>query len=535
MRKWLSSCVKEQPEVRNALSDSVKLILEYQDAANPSAYSEPGRRFLSTELTWFRPGWVLFIIISAVTGILFSWLMPSYDKAGEWAILAVRITIPTFTIGLSLVALSRTISESGRFAGEYLNDACKTRLFCCLTLVAVLCGLVGRFLSTIEWVPNFLTVGICAISIGTSVNSLAMLAFVILETIRCSIPSELIKVVSRYAARKLTYGFVNDSYFKLFRCQYGVYLEKWCVGRNIHPPSQYYGHYFKSSLYSGNGDNDVKIELDGSEKGQDVYKDYDLKRLAKLDKYLKKKKAELYLSSPDYESEQKGLGVLSYTNTKQHEEIRSEVYRKGRKVIKWRKYKYLENDDDFWDSQVSKLDEAIKLAIEKKDPIQVKAYLDAVNVPLTVLRQVRKRHKVVRDAYGEYVRRAYQLLSLYLNALEMPYKVRESIWEEAKKILQEMDYHTMELYTWLVQRIYNFIEDNSEDLHEMRGQFGGFYEFASGWLEKSDVKETEDINKMRLVLHKGLTEWILVAIEKNDEELVEQLCEAGKNIVFGEE
>jgi len=137
-----------------------------------------------------------------------------------------------------------------------------------------------------------------------------MLAFVILKTMRCSLPSESIKVTSRYAARKLTYGYVNDSYVILFRNQQKDYLEKWCAGKVIHPPSQYYGHYLKSNLHSGNGDNDVEIELDGHKSGQDVYKDYDLKGLEKLEKYLKENNAKLYLSSPVYESERKIFGHL---------------------------------------------------------------------------------------------------------------------------------------------------------------------------------------------------------------------------------
>lgn len=354
MRKWLSSYVVEQPEVKGALSDLEKLIRLYKDAAHPSAYREAKRRFLSTELAWFRPGWKLFAVVSVVcgvAGIVFSYLTPSYDKAGEWAILAIRISVPTFTIGISLVALSRTISETGRFAGEYLNDACRTPLFCCLTLIAVLCGLVGRFVSTIEWVPNFLTMGVCAISVGTSMNSLAMLAFVILETIRCSIPTESIRVVSKYAARKLTYGYLNDCYAKLFRYQYNNHLQEWCIAKATHGPSHYYEHYLQSSLYSGKGDNDVRIEIDGGIARQDLYKDYDLKGLEKLDRYLKRNDAEFYLSSTDYGSEGRAVGILRCVNVKKNERVKEVVQEGFKKLMKWRICEFLENDDDFWDSQ----------------------------------------------------------------------------------------------------------------------------------------------------------------------------------------
>jgi len=553
MAKWLSSCVKEQPKIREALSDLAVNIREYEDAAKPSAYRETGGGFWSPKLTLFRPGWPLFAIVSilyGILGVISSQLVPNY-RAGEWANLALTVSIPVFVIGISLVTFARSISESITFAGEYLNDSCRTPWFCCLTLVTVLCGLIGRFLSTLEWFPNVVTVGLCAASVGAAINCLAMLAFVILETMRCSVPNESIRVASRYAARKLTYGYVNDSYVTLFQNQQKDYLEKWCAGKTIHPPSQYYGHYLRSSINSGKGDNDVEIELDGHKWERYVYKDYDLQGLEKLEKYLKENIAKLYLSSPFYEGERKVLGILSCANAKQNERLQSKVYKMGGNAIRRQKSKFSEKDEDFWDSQESKLNEAIKRAVDKADPIQIKAYLDSVNVPLSVLRKVRRKHKVIRDAYGEHVERGYQFLKLYLKALheifvmkESDYifmlarVVRNSVWEETKNILRDMDYHTMELYTWLVRQMYALIQDEEEKgkkLREMRGQFGGFYEFASGWLEDSKSKNAEDVNKMRLVLHEGLTKWLLTAIRKKDFELIEQLCDAGRRIVFGRE
>jgi len=52
-------------------------------------------------------------------------------------------------------------------------------------------------------------------------------------------------------------------------------------------------------------------------------------------------------------------------------------------------------------------------------------------------------------------------------------------------------------------------------------------------MDGNKSKDAEDVNKMRLVLHEGLTKWLLAAIEKKDVELIEQLCNAGRKIVFG--
>ena len=552
MGEWLSSCVKEQPEVREALSDLADKILEYKDAAKPSACRETGGSFWSPELTLFRPGWKLFTVISVgcgVAGIIFSLLVPTC-RAGAWADLALKVSIPLFVIGISLVSLARSISESRKFAGEYLNDSCRTPWFCCLTLVAVLCGIVGHFVATIENIPNVVIVGICMASVGAAINCLAMLAFVVRETIRCSVPSESVGVVSRYAARKLTWGYLKEAYIKFLGAEHRDYLEKWCAGNAIHPPSKYYGHYFRSSLHSGNGDNDAEIELEGHKLGQGLYKDYDLKGLAKLDKYLKKNNAELYLSSPEYESERKILGILSCVNVKQNERMQIVVRGKGRKAIKWQKYNFSEEHAEFWESHLSALETVLCVAIKNGEPDQVGKYLNVALKPLSVLRAL-IGYKIISDADDSVRWRSYEFIRFYMKAIReilkiresdhvfgLAHEVRNSVWEETKNLLRDMDYRTMELFTWLVQQVYALIqneEENGKKLRDMRAQFGGFYEFADGWMGDRESKNIEDVNKMRLVLHEGLSKWLLAAIEKKDIELIEQLCDAGRRIVFGRE
>lgn len=554
MAEWISACIKTQPKVGDALRDLTKKIREYEDAAKPSSYTGSRGGFWRAELAIFRPGWKHLAGIGigcGIGGITFYLLRQSYE-AGAWAELALTVTVPVFVLGVSVAMLARSMSESGRFAVEYLDESCRMKWFCCLTLLAVLAAFVGRFLCTIEWVSNVVTVGLCAAALGAAIDCLAMLAFVVRETIRCSVPNESIRVVSKYAARKLCYGHLKEVYIKLFQTQYGDYLEKWCVGRAIHPPSQYYVHYFRSNLHSGEGNNDCKIELDRCKSGHNVYKDYDLEGLTELDKYLKDNDAELYLSSPVYESEKGVLGILSSKNVRQKERLQIGVSKRGRKVVRLKKLVVVEEDEDFWDSQQSKLNEAVERAVDRADAIQLRAYLDAVNTPLSVLRDVRG-HKVVRDAYGEYVQRGHGFLRLYLRALheilvrsesepkhrvEDAYKllrvVRNSVWEETKKILRDIDYHTMELFTWLAPQMYKVIQDAGDEgkaLRKMRAQFGGFYEFAGGWLEDSKRGEAKDIDKMRLVLHEGLTNWLLMVMK--DIELLEQLCDAGQQIVFG--
>ncbi len=212
MAKWLSSCVEKQAKVGDALTDLADKIRKHEDAAKPAACRNTEGGFRDPELEFFRPEWKLFTGITVVCGLAgagFS-LLVSSNEAGTWADMALGVTVPVFVLGISLVAVARSMSESGRFAVEYLGEACRMELFCCLTLLAVLVGLVGRFLHTLEWFPDAVKVATCAASVGAAIDCLAMLAFAVLETIRCSSPSKSIGVVSKYAARKLNYAYLKD-------------------------------------------------------------------------------------------------------------------------------------------------------------------------------------------------------------------------------------------------------------------------------------------------------------------------------------
>ena len=111
-----------------------------------------------------------------------------------------------------------------------------------------------------------------------------------------------------------------------------------------------------------------------------------------------------------------------------------------------------------------------------------------------------------------------------------------SVWEETRDVLKAVDYHTMELFTRLVSQMYRTIHDAGEKadpLREMCTQFGGFYTFAEDWLEDNTSASPVEIEKMRCVLHDGLTKWLLMVLEKPEErELVRQLCDAARGLVF---
>jgi len=400
---------------------------------------------------------------------------------------------------------------------------------------------------------------VAAGSVGAGIASFAMLAFVIRETIRCLVPSQAVKIVSGFAAAKLCCAYLNEVYIRLLQSQYNAYLEKWCVEhcKAIHPPSQYYGYFFRSSLGSDRRSDSCEIALEPPPSGDaSLYKDLHLGGLEELEKYLSENNAELYLSSPEYESERATLGMLSSPDVATNARLRAAVESMGNRAVRFRSLPFAEEGDEFWESQHSALAQAIQRAVERVDPVQVRAYLDAVNKPLRVLRKTRQ-HRVVRDAYGEYIRRGYDFLRLYSVALDQILSSHErgpkhyarrtsalarvllkSVWEETRNILKDMDYHTMELFTWIVPQVYRAVQEAGEKagpLRAIRAEFGGFYTFADGWLENASSGDAEAVEQMRLVLHDGLTKWLLLAIEQKDRDITEQLCDAARTIVFGRE
>lgn len=548
MAKWLSSCVKKESEVKQALTELTTYIREYRDAAKPSACRGERTKFWNYGLDWFRPNWILFSVIMigcGIGGVVFAHYVPgcSAEFFHNWTDLSLKITIPVFTIGISLVALARSIGEGNKFTGEYLNESCRTETFCRMALIAALCGAVGYVTSTIEKMPTLAVAGICAASLGVAFNSLITLAFVMCEAIRCFSESKSITVVSQYVARKLTWGYLKESYTALLSKKHTAYIEEWCREAAIHPPSQSYSKYLKRD-----SNRDMKeVTLSSKPSKSNVYKDYNLKYLEKLNNFLKENDAELYLNSP-FDNEYTSFGHLICENIQQNQQILSGAQTLANKALRWRRCKLSKENDDFWDSQENKLNEAMKRAVRNANPIQVAAYLDAINIPQSIVRQVRKNHRVIRDAVGANICREWRFLRLYPLTLrellevkntdvvdELAHIVRRSLLNQVKNIMQTMDHYAMKMLTPLVQEMYAVIGEAEREpkktLWQMRAEFGYFYKDASRWLEDVESKGV-NTNEMRLVLHEGLTQWLKLAIQKNDTELIVQLCDAGRGIVF---
>jgi len=555
-RHWLSSTIRSEKKTHIALNEIKCEARRYEDAGSPRLVRNRKSHLFSFEIPFFRPDWHHFAILVlsfAIAGGVCTWAGSGFDSpAGIDK--ALRTLVSIFVLGISLVNLTRSLSEAGRFTGEYLNAACRMPLFCSLTFLAAFMAFIGWFMTTISWFPAISTSFVAAASVGAAIACLAMLAFVVRETVVCLMPSESVRVVSQFAAAKLCYGYLKEVYVGLSKLKHKDSLEEWCKQdfKAIHPPSEYYGYYFRSHHSPDETEKNCKIPLGKSTFNVETYKDYHYQKLANLDRYLVRNGAELFLSAPEYDSEQGNLGILTSPDMDNKKDLQATIEKMGGQAVRFRRFDFEEVSEDFWDSQESALTEAVKRALDKADPVQLRAYLDAVNKPLTVLRQVR-RHRVVRDTHGEYVRRGHSFLRLYIivlreildrqsgqnyaQAFAMARVLLKSIWEETAIILKEMDYHGMALFTGLALQIYSVIwaaGDKAGSLQEMRAQFGGFYTFAEDWLEDAEAEDTQEVEKMRMVLYEGLTKWLLMVLERPEEsELVRQLCDAGREIAFG--
>jgi len=554
-RNWLSSAIKRDSEIKDALDELSRLIRDYEDAAKPSRCRGPARRFFSAEIDLFRPNSILFVVVSAVcgvAGVVFGATYPEFNAA-PWADALLRTAVTVFVVGVSLVNLTRSISESGRFAGEYLYESCRMKAFCCMTLLAALIALVAR--SLIAVTPAPLSVGLCGAAVGAAAYSLAMLAFVMLETIRCSLPGKAVEVVSKYAARRLCHAYLREAYVRLFMTQHKHQLEEWCTAncKAIHPPSRYYRHYFESHHGEVDPGNDWEIKLRGRRSGEDLYRDYCLHRVAELDTYLAERGAELYLSSHNSGRKSSLLGILASAKAPPDDSIRTEVEKVSERAVRPRKLPFKVEADDFWDSQGNALNEAIERAIRRSDPVELRAYLGAVNEPFSVLGQIKQR-EIVRDAYGGFDRRGYDFLRLYPAALHeilarndrqaehqtrLAQALLRCVWDEAQELCRARDCDTMKVFTWAVELMYRAICDEGDTggaLLQMRAQFGGFYKYAGAWLDDLGSEDAQGVEQMRLVLYEGLTKWLLAVLERPEEaELVKQLCDAAREIVFGDQ
>ena len=152
-KHWLSSAVLRDEKVREAINDIRRLAKKYRDAGSPALLENAGHLVLAPEVSLFRPNagcFVLLVLVFAVSVLGYSWAGGGIDTVA-WADLALKAVVPIFVLGISVVSLTRGLSEAGRFTGEYLNEACRMPLFCCLSFLAGIMAFTGWLMAKISW------------------------------------------------------------------------------------------------------------------------------------------------------------------------------------------------------------------------------------------------------------------------------------------------------------------------------------------------------------------------------------------------
>ncbi len=144
---WLSKQIEKQSEFKDALCDLKQLIRNNKDATKIPTDRTFWKRFFTTEFPLFRPdvlGFSILIFSFAMAGFVGQLFGPNQYNLVHLANLVLQIIVPIFVLAVSITTLAYSLSESGRFAAEYLYEACRMPRFCCFTFVTTLLAISGR-------------------------------------------------------------------------------------------------------------------------------------------------------------------------------------------------------------------------------------------------------------------------------------------------------------------------------------------------------------------------------------------------------
>ena len=121
---WISQKINNDPEVKKTLPEITRLIKRYSDATN---ISKEDKFFIVDIGRLFKPKLSTYCII--LFGVLITeallWILGSIELStlDKWVGLSLTVSLPILVLGISLSTVAKSLSESSRFASEYLKDS----------------------------------------------------------------------------------------------------------------------------------------------------------------------------------------------------------------------------------------------------------------------------------------------------------------------------------------------------------------------------------------------------------------------------
>jgi len=545
---WISQKINDDPEVKKTLQEITKLIKGYSDATN---ISKDDKFFIVDIGRLFKPRLSAYLSILFAFAIIEALLFYLYDLElsvlNNWVKLSLDVSLPILVLGISLSTVAKSLSESSQFASEYLKDSCRIQFFACITFLTVFYGyLSGILFPAIESsrVLKIIYIVLSPVCVGGALWCLTSLIYIILETTMCMYPEFSIKAASNYASRKLSYAFLKEVYISVWMGKYSDVLSQHL--KDLKNINQSYGYLGTPILQKKKKENDksgeYQIYLPKEVNFHLGYKDYNLKKLEKINKLLESRNAKL--SMPPHGFKSKEFGVLRYEEPcyELYEMINKEVS----SICRFGKDKYVEDELDFWEENYLKMHRAFLRTIENGDIAQFKKYLKSIEEIYDSLRKAR-RHSIVRNHFIlDYKKARYLFLysksvKWLLDSANIEEDIRElfldalvqSIWQQVRNEIRNGDWCALAVFKWLIPEAYELFKDKESRLWELRARTGSFYDFAGSLLSEyeSDIKEDDKL-QIQLVLHKGIIKWLLIAIDNKDDELIKSLCEAARRLVF---
>lgn len=542
---WLSKKIEKDPEAKEALGSISSLIKKYADPTdihtNKFLCADIGKLFKPKVKTYII-AYFLILLLEITLIRLSIW---QFSTLQDFVRINLSISVSILVFGISFSQIARGLSESSRLASDYLTATCEITKFASLTFLTVFFGILCTILfSVVEYsrASRIIYFFMSSFIIGGGIWCVMSLVYIILEIIKCMDPKTSVEYASKFAIRRLSYAFLKHIYISSWMSKYNELLEH--ARKNLKafgdPNSLYF--YEKQSAYK------YVFKLKKEIDFHFGYRDYNLNKLKTISRILDGTEAELRMAPHGFYSNE--FATLHTKNPTP--ELYEKINKKVPSTCKFKKDKYIEEDQEFWQDIYLELYKAFSKAVDSLDIMQFNRYIKSIQEPYTVLRKARK-HPIAQKSFRlDYDKNRY--LFLYTRSLERLLKKKDeinvgiledfihalehSIWEQIKEDIEEGDTCTINTFRWLLPSAYQLflknIDDKNSRLWELRAFSGSSYDYMHYLFNESKSISKANRIEIKLVLHRGIIRWLLIALENEDQELAEALCGATKKLVFGD-